>query len=363
MTATPNSTFKSQKQPRTIAIGDIHGCALELEALIRKLNLKSGDRIVFLGDYIDRGPDSKRVVDVILDLASRFEVIALKGNHEAMFIDFLETPDSPGAGLFILNGGSSTLASYSQGQAGENAGRNAGSFEIPKEHIDFFSNLRLWYETETHFFVHAGVPLRSLASISVEDQEALLWSRQPFLSTERRWEKVIVHGHTPVDAPEIKANRINLDTGCVYDGFLTALDFSTMKFHWVEKGNKAQPVTYLRTPESSRVAMRFEGRLPVEAGRIGEKTHRFETLNYNLFGILMRELKASKSGPLLAVGDRIRGHIGSGPEKRIDFTGVVARTETRGDTAVHGVSIERITNGNEGRAWIERPRNDGQKDE
>lgn len=340
------SSQTSSNTSRTFAIGDIHGCSRELETLLRKINPQSGDRVIFLGDYVDRGPDARGVIDLILGLSQRCEVIALKGNHEAMFLDFLEQPESQGAGLFILNGGSSTLASY----AGP-----GGSFEIPKEHIDFFYGLRLWYETDTHFFVHAGVPMRALATVSEEDEQTLLWTRQPFLSTERKWEKIVVHGHTPADHPELRANRINLDTGCVYDGFLTALELPAMKVHQVEKDMKSEPVSYLRQAPSSRIAMRFEGRLPVQANRPGERAERFETLNYNLFGILMRETTPAIGGPLLQVGDRIEGRIGPEGENQILFTGIVARSETRGDTVVYGVSIDRITNGNEGRAWIERP--------
>ncbi|MCJ8277615.1 MAG: serine/threonine protein phosphatase, partial [Bdellovibrionales bacterium] len=97
-------------QNRIFAIGDIHGCAEELNKLISLLPLNSEDTLVFLGDYIDRGPNSKKVVDIILDLKKNYNVICLKGNHEAMINEFIDDPSSPQAGLFIMNGGSSTLA-------------------------------------------------------------------------------------------------------------------------------------------------------------------------------------------------------------------------------------------------------------
>lgn len=320
---------------RLFAIGDIHGCARELETLLAKLAPASGDTVVFLGDYVDRGPDSRGVIDLVLDLASRVKVITLKGNHEAMFLDFLDRPASAGAGMFILNGGASTLANYA---------RPDGSFELPKEHIDFLRSLRLCHETDTHYFVHAGVPLAPLDSFDpAEEETTLLWSRQPFLTTEYRWSKTIVHGHTPAARPELRSNRINLDTGCVYDGHLTALELPAMKFWSVEKGVKGEPPIFPRDIATRRVAMRFEGRIPVRAIRQSAPSSQpleLETLNYNQFGLLVREVEPALA-PALAVGDRIEGVIG--PENReMAFVGEVVRIELRMRTPSYGIKVERM---------------------
>lgn len=337
---------------RIIAIGDIHGCASELESLIERLAPTRNDLLVFLGDYIDRGPNSARVIDLILELKSRCEVVALMGNHERMFLDFLEHPESAGAGLFILNGGSSTLANYAGPE---------GSFEIPEAHIRFFHSLKYFHEVEDYFFVHAGVPDVPLKSVTPDKYASdLLWMRQPFLSSSYDWSKVIVHGHTPVSAPEIKANRIAIDTGCVYDGALTAFEIPSRAFIQVEKGVKGEsPVLAHSANEgSSRIAMRFNGRLPVLAGRPGERPRDFETLNYNQFGLLLRELEGAEAPPI-EEGEKIAGTIAPATKSKIEFIGHVVRTETRAtglsSGILYGVRIDRVTAGAEGRYWIDRP--------
>jgi serine/threonine protein phosphatase 1 len=331
---------------RTIAIGDVHGCSAELAKLIEMLLVTPDDTLVFLGDYIDRGPDSKGVIDLILGLEKRCKVVALKGNHEAMFIDFLESPESAGAGLFVLNGGSSTLASY--------GASSSGSFEIPEPHLRFLYSLKMTFETESHFFVHAGVPIAPLSMIDEKaDEMTMLWSRQPFLSSQHRWEKIIVHGHTPVADVEVKPNRINLDTGCVYDGTLSAFELPSGRIYRVPKRATAGQTTFPVEQSSPRVAVRFTGRMPVTAAKAGKKPVDYETLNYNQFGLLMQQKSSSLTSPL-DVNDQIEGTIGSGVNA-IQFVGVVVRIESRALSRLFGVRIDRVTNGNDGREWIERP--------
>ena len=346
-----NDQTRERSHDRVFAIGDIHGCAYELEVLLGRISPTKRDCVIFLGDYIDRGPDSKAVIDLILDLRERCDIICLKGNHEEMFVDFLERPASRGAGLFILNGGSATLASY----AGD-----GGSFEIPREHIEFLYGLKVSYETATCFFVHAGVPLRPLSTITAEDEPHLLWSREPFLSSDYKWGKLIVHGHTPVTNVDRRANRINLDTGCVYEGCLTALELPSGKLFQVPRRSSYSEVVPQLTEPESRVAVRFEGRLPLSCGRKNEARNEFETLNYNQFGLLMRETMV-REAPLLKAGDLIDGVIGLDPalpddRDPVHFSGQVVRTEVRGGAAVYAVAIERISDGSEGRKWVERPK-------
>jgi len=328
------------------AIGDIHGCARELELLLEQIQPKPSDTVVFLGDYIDRGPDSKGVIDLILDLQKKANVVTLKGNHEQLFLDFLESPQSPGAGVFILNGGAATLASYPG---------PGGTFEIPERHIEFLYGLKLSFETPTHFFVHAGVPLKPLDKIGKEDTDALLWSRQPFLSSDYRWAKTIVHGHTPVNAPEVLENRINLDTGCVYNGYLTALELPTGRLIQVHREKAPVQVQVHAPTNEHRVAVRFTGRLPVHVKSAQGTSWIFETLNYNQFGVLMREVGPPNGEAVLAKGQKIEGTIGPSGPAAIQFEGVVARVESRSDVRLYGVSLNRVANGNDGREWIERP--------
>jgi serine/threonine protein phosphatase 1 len=328
------------KSQRIIAIGDIHGCAKELEALLRKIKIGNDDLVIFLGDYIDRGPDARRVVDIILELSEMRQVVTLKGNHEALLLDFLDRPESQGAGLFVMNGGTSTLANYAD---------SSGSFNFPEDHLKFFKDLRLSYETDDYFFVHAGVPEQPLSTIDpIEDEFTMLWTRQPFLSSHYDWGKTIVHGHTPVTVPEVKKNRINIDTGCVYDNKLTAIELPSKKFHVVERMDKSLPRVYPKDLQANRASQRFSGRLPVRAKRLGDVVRDYETLNYNEVGLLMQEKidpanKDMKGVAYLALNDKITGHIGAEKaETTLPFEGTVVRMEARGAMVVYGIRIDSV---------------------
>jgi serine/threonine protein phosphatase 1 len=341
--------LKPPVEARVFAIGDIHGCAVELQTLLTEIAPRPQDTLVFLGDYVDRGPDSRGVIELVLGCRSLCKVVALKGNHEVMFLDFLQRPESPGAGLFILNGGGATLGSYEV---------DGGGFDIPEDHIQFLTGLQTTYQTDSHFFVHAGVPERPLNTIDVDaDQETLIWVREAFLNSSFKWEKIVVHGHTPVDEVESKANRINLDTSCVYGGKLTALDVGNRQLYQVARDASNAKMT--RFPQEQgqekglRIAMRFKGRMAVQAGLLGKQKLQFETLNFNPFGLLMRELKANRQPPF-KTGDIIEGKIGDG-DGAIEFSGAVVRIETRGPESLFGVRFDRVTNGGNGHDWVERP--------
>lgn len=194
------------------AIGDIHGCYDKLVGLIKVLPLRDDDLIIFLGDYIDRGPDSKGVVDFIISLQKERvdKIICLKGNHEKMFLDYL---NGINIDIFFANGGMATIKSYSKG----------GSFFLPEEHYNFFKNLRLYYETEEYFFVHAGIMPNK--AISEQSEEDLLFIRGEFIYSDFYTRKKIIFGHTPSRnfLPYFDKNKIGIDTGAVYGGFLTAI--------------------------------------------------------------------------------------------------------------------------------------------
>ncbi|MEJ2700472.1 MAG: metallophosphoesterase family protein, partial [Desulfuromonadales bacterium] len=142
--APPDSGKVSPGNGRLLAVGDIHGCLDHLERLMARVQPGPEDQVIFLGDYTDRGPDGKGVLDYLIDFGRRFpRSIFLKGNHEEMFLNFLNGRDQM---LFIFNGGGTTLESY-QAEKG---------IRIPKAHIEFLEDLRLFYETENFIFVHAG---------------------------------------------------------------------------------------------------------------------------------------------------------------------------------------------------------------
>lgn len=196
-------TNDGRKIERLIAVGDIHGCLDKLVRLMDLVQPSEHDQFVFVGDYIDRGADSKGVVDYLIDFGGRFiNTVFLKGNHEDMLLRALGG-DPTYFYHFIRNGGQQTIDSY-------------GSLEaIPKSHINFFQELKLFYETEEFFIVHAGVnPAKELHE---QDEHDLLWIREPFLESDRNFGKTIVHGHTPTRMPvNIKGRRINIDTGAFY---------------------------------------------------------------------------------------------------------------------------------------------------
>jgi len=310
------------------AVGDIHGCAEELRLLLNRLDLTPETTVVFLGDYVDRGPDSRAVIDTILELRETCNVITLMGNHEAMFIDFIEDPQSARAGAFVYNGGSATLASYAD---------EHGQVELPGNHVDFLYDLPVFWESDHAFFVHAGLPEIPLSEIDpVRDKPAMLWIRRRFLASEFKWEKVVVHGHTPVSKVTIKDNRINVDTGCVFKRRLSAISLPGERIFSVPRQKKPAQVL-LRDVTSRRAAVRFTGVVPVRILRRGQAFD-FETVDYSEIGMYMRDL-SERDTPLLEDGDRIEGLIGADQESLIEFKGTIVRCrrDDRGDH--YGVRI------------------------
>jgi serine/threonine protein phosphatase 1 len=206
---------------KIFAIGDIHGCYDRLKTLMGKIPIDySRDTLVFIGDYIDRGPHSVEVVDYLIKLKNRFpEVIFLKGNHEDMLDKFINGADRF---TYLLNGGQQTLDSYltKPGQS--------EFFPIPADHMEFFKSLRLIYETEEFIFVHAGLrPQIPLVSQKTED---LLWIRDKFVSTKYDFGKRVIFGHTPLKKPLVEPNKIGIDTGAVYGNALTCVQLPDLVF-------------------------------------------------------------------------------------------------------------------------------------
>jgi serine/threonine protein phosphatase 1 len=195
---------------RLLAIGDIHGCLDLLQRLIEQVAPTPEDQMVFLGDYIDRGPHSPEVIDFLLILSEKLpNIIFLKGNHEAMLLDYL---DGRNQTLYLGNGGTATLAQY----------RHHGGMYLPREHLDFLHNLRLYHETEQFIFVHAG--LRPGLPPARQQAQDLLWIREEFLEADYDWGKTVVFGHTPVRTPYFADKRIGLDTGAGHGRSLTCCE-------------------------------------------------------------------------------------------------------------------------------------------
>ncbi len=206
--------------PDIYAVGDIHGCLYALEALLEKIPIRWGeDYLIFLGDYIDRGPDPRRVLETLMDLKETYpgKIIPLMGNHEWMFLRYLEGIDRE---IYLMNGGDVTLAQFMKG----------GVFEVPAEYVSFLQGLPLFWETERFIFVHAG--LKPGKPPSKQKPEDLLFIRGEFIYSDYDWGKRVIFAHTPFPHPFLAPNKIGIDTGCVYGGELTALVLPEVDFYF-----------------------------------------------------------------------------------------------------------------------------------
>jgi serine/threonine protein phosphatase 1 len=321
---------RPRKEPGgpVFAIGDVHGCAAELELLLQQLPLTPDTTLIFVGDYIDRGPQSREVIETLLELRERCAVVGLLGNHEAMFLEFQDEPQSRTAGMFIYNGGSCTLASYAN---------DVGEYRIPAEHVAFVRGLKLHHEIADYFCVHAGVPPLPLEGLNLEQwRDELLWTRE-MTETTYSWSKVIVHGHCQRPEPDQRPNHINVDTGCVYDGKLTALELTTRQVHSVPRQQREAP-RYLRDIRSRRRAIRFQGSIPVCLIANGMALHCL-TVNYSEVGMYLRWLTPSLS-PKLDMGQRVTGIIGAAGPAQVRFWGHVVRCDDTPDGPFYAVMIE-----------------------
>lgn len=216
---------------RIYAIGDVHGRADLLTSLLLQIEVDtvlhpiSRPIIVFLGDYIDRGPSSKEVLDLLVKYNCTHEMVFLKGNHETFLLGFLE--DFALLDGWRQCGGLETLISYGLkppiNPTPFEQIRLAGDFArlLPETHRQFLQELKLFFICGDFLFVHAG--LRPLVPIEQQKEDDLLWIRDDFLFWDKEFEKIVVHGHTPVHEPDIRFNRINIDTGAFATGKLTCL--------------------------------------------------------------------------------------------------------------------------------------------
>jgi len=202
---------------RTYVIGDIHGCAEEIDRLLEAIAPAAGDTVVFLGDYVDRGPSPRAVIERLLRLEQQGpRCVFLKGNHEDMLLAYLGLPGMY-ADAFLNNGGATTLRSY-----GLEPGEPEAARRMPPEHLSFLSNLQLQYVQGSVLCVHAG--LNPSLPVDAQRPEDMLWIRDEFTSHPHAFPYTVIFGHTPwrevlLDLPY----KIGLDTGLVYWNKLSCL--------------------------------------------------------------------------------------------------------------------------------------------
>lgn len=214
---------------RTIfAFGDVHGCLKPLQSAVefcREKALKDGapSTFIFLGDYIDRGPDSCGTLNFLMSLSEEEDILLLKGNHDDMLAKAWRDPGCVEANKWWEHGGQRTLMSYGWDPLSDPVPGELSEL-VPEDHIKFIERMPLIIESERHIFVHAG--LRPAVGLSQQIEHDLLWIRGDFLKSEHWFGKPVVHGHSPVKSlPEDLGWRINLDTGCFYSGRLTMAEF------------------------------------------------------------------------------------------------------------------------------------------
>ena len=202
----------------TFAIGDIHGCLDQLTELLaqcRRFAKGQPSKFIFLGDYIDRGPDSRGVIQTIMDMqaADPANVIALAGNHEELLRHW---HIDDGMGRWLVNGGGVTLRSYGV----------TSPKDLPPDHLAWLTGLPLFYEDAQRLFVHAGI--RPGVPLEQQTRDDMLWIRAEFLDSTVNHGKLVVHGHSPRRdrKPECLDNRVNVDTGAFRGGSLTAVIFT-----------------------------------------------------------------------------------------------------------------------------------------
>lgn len=226
---------------RIYAIGDVHGRADLLDRLLSRINAHrtaypaTRPVVLLIGDYIDRGPASRQVLDLLINRANGQEMIFLRGNHDVFVRRFLEDPATLRDWSKI--GGLETLMSYGL-KPSLNPGTDAQkelavalNAVLPESHRRFLATLPSSFTCGGYFFAHAGV--RPGIPLAQQSDEDLLWIRDEFLLYEDRFERIVVHGHTPVREIDIRSNRINIDTGAYATGRLSCL---------ILEGNRVEPL-------------------------------------------------------------------------------------------------------------------------
>jgi len=233
-------TYKEIKEDfkRIYAVGDVHGCATELEFMLNhlqnKANLEDTDLIIFIGDYIDRGPDSMQVIELLLNFKKSYpQSLFLRGNHEDMFLNYMGEEGGLGE-AWLLNGGDKTLGSYKIDL--ELEGEKLKT-EIPETHLSFLQDLERYIITKDYVFAHAGLnPIKDLKHQLDED---LFWIREAFIENMHYFKKTVVFGHTPYqDILLHLPYKIGIDTGLVFGNMLSCAELINGHIFQVKLGEK-----------------------------------------------------------------------------------------------------------------------------
>ena len=231
---------------RLYAVGDIHGRLDLLSQLFAAIDRDRSDSglqssLILLGDYVDRGPRSREVIDLILERRrTEPSLVALAGNHERVMLDFMREPEAHCS--WLLYGGIQTLESYGVAFVEDDPSsaqlRRYARFlteHLPDSHRRFLEeDLVASHAAGDYFFAHAGIdPAVPLAQ---QRSETLYWIREPFLRARQPFEKVVVHGHTITPEPDVRKNRIGIDTGAYHSGVLTCLVMEAQSLRWIRTG-------------------------------------------------------------------------------------------------------------------------------
>ena len=211
---------------RVFAIGDIHGCSKTFKKLLlEKLVIKKLDKIYCIGDYVDRGPDSKGVIDCIIELREKgYNIHTLRGNHEQMMLD--STIDKQRLNHWLTNGGKATLKSFGI----------VSVDGLSDRYLKFLKGTRLFIATNKYILVHAGLNFNVQDAFG--DKEAMLWTREEYFDKSKINNRILIHGHTPIPndtlCKQFNTNKINIDGGCVYNfkpgcGNLVAIELPGMQ--------------------------------------------------------------------------------------------------------------------------------------
>lgn len=226
----PSNAARSSMPPRVIAIGDIHGCAIALRALLESIQPQPADTIITLGDCVDRGPDSRDVIEQLLDLRQRCHLVPLLGNHEEMMLNFLDGRAQPDNWLEC--GGEATLNSYRK--------QNEDAV-VPEEHMKFIGSWGDYWENDTHFFVHGAYDPEE--PLSAQRWSYWRWhSLRDSVPAPHASGKTAVVGHTSQKSGEALdyGDLICIDTYCYGGGWLTAFDVTVARYWQVDRRGRSR---------------------------------------------------------------------------------------------------------------------------
>lgn len=222
---------------RTIAIGDIHGCVLALEAILESIQPQPDDRLVFLGDYVDRGPDSRGVIELVMATAYRCRIVPLLGNHELMLVAARESPQF--VPFWLQCGGQQTIDSYGGDLA-----------QVPTEHWDFFESCRRHFETDSHLYFHANYD-PTLMPAEQSDMLTLWQHLSQSIPGPHRSGKTAIVGHTPQRNGEVLdlGHLLCIDTACFAGGWLTAIDVHSKQLWQANRLGQLRPSAVCEPPQ------------------------------------------------------------------------------------------------------------------